>query len=206
MGTGSEGTQDPRAALRERTSGLLTAVVGPLARVGISPNVLTLIGFLAMLGVAYVLAMGHERLGGLLVVAVGLFDALDGALARSTGKTSRFGAFLDSTLDRFAEIALYLGLLYLYREDPLAVTLVYLAITGSLMVSYARARAEGLGLECKVGWFTRLERLATLIIGLLVERTVLALLVVAVFSNLTAVQRMWHVWRVTGGSDTDARR
>jgi CDP-diacylglycerol--glycerol-3-phosphate 3-phosphatidyltransferase len=202
MEAGSEETQDPRAALRERTSGLLTTVVRPLARAGISPNVLTLIGFLAMLGVAYVLAMDHERLGGLLIVAVGLFDALDGALARSTGKTTRFGAFLDSTLDRFAEIALYLGLLYLYRGDPLAVILVYLAITGSLMVSYARARAEGLGLECKVGWFTRLERLATLVIGLVVERTVLALLVVAVFSNLTAVQRMWHVWKATGGSDT----
>jgi CDP-diacylglycerol--glycerol-3-phosphate 3-phosphatidyltransferase len=206
METGSKQTQDPRAALRERTSGLLTAIVRPLARAGISPNVLTLLGFLAMLGVAYVLAMGHERLGGLLIVAVGLFDALDGALARSTGKTTRFGAFLDSTLDRFAEIALYLGLLYLYRGDPVAVILVYLAITGSLMVSYARARAEGLGLECKVGWFTRLERLATLVIGLLVERTILALLVVAVFSNLTAVQRMWHVWRATGGPDTDPTR
>jgi CDP-diacylglycerol--glycerol-3-phosphate 3-phosphatidyltransferase len=206
METGSVETQDPRAALRERTSGLLTAVVRPLARAGISPNVLTLVGFLAMLGVACVLAMGHERVGGVLIVAVGLFDALDGALARSTGKTSSFGAFLDSTLDRFAEIALYLGLLYLYREDPVAVILVYLAITGSLMVSYARARAEGLGLECKVGWFTRLERLATLVIGLLVERTILAVLVVAVFSNLTAVQRMWHVWRATGGSHAADRR
>jgi CDP-diacylglycerol--glycerol-3-phosphate 3-phosphatidyltransferase len=203
METGSEEAQDPRATLRERTSGLLTAVVRPLARAGISPNVLTLIGFLAMLGVAYVLALGHERLGGVLIVVVGLFDALDGALARSTGRTTRFGAFLDSTLDRFAEIALYLGLLYLYRGDPVAVVLVYLAITGSLMVSYARARAEGLGLECKVGWFTRLERLATLVIGLVVERTVLAILVVAVFSNLTAVQRMWHVWRAMGGSRTD---
>jgi CDP-diacylglycerol--glycerol-3-phosphate 3-phosphatidyltransferase len=150
-----------------------------------------------MLGVAWVLAQGYERWAGVLIVVVGLFDALDGALARSTGQTSRFGAFLDSTLDRFAEIALYLGLLYLYRADPLATVLVYLSITGSLMVSYTRARAEGLGLECKVGFFTRLERLGVLVLGLLLERTILALLVLAVFSNLTALQRMWHVWRVT---------
>jgi CDP-diacylglycerol--glycerol-3-phosphate 3-phosphatidyltransferase len=192
-----ERTQDPRDALRKRTSGLLTSIVSPLARVGISPNALTLVGFLAMLGVGVVLALGYELLGGILIVVVGLFDALDGALARSTGQTTTFGAFFDSTLDRFAEIALYLGLLYLYRGDLMAVLVIYLAITGSLMVSYTRARAEGLGLECKVGLFTRLERLATLVVGLLVGRTILALTVVAVFSNLTAVQRMWHVWRAT---------
>jgi CDP-diacylglycerol--glycerol-3-phosphate 3-phosphatidyltransferase len=182
---------------------LLTSIVRPLARVGISPNVLTLVGFLAMLGVAGILALGYERLGGVLIVVVGLFDALDGALARSTGKTTTFGAFFDSTLDRFAEIALYLALLYLYRGDLMAALVVYLAITGSLMVSYTRARAEGLGLECKVGLFTRLERLATLVVGLLVGRTVLALVVVSVFSNLTALQRMWHVWRATRTSGGD---
>jgi CDP-diacylglycerol--glycerol-3-phosphate 3-phosphatidyltransferase len=201
---GSERTRDPREALRERTRGLLAFVVRPLARAGVSPNVLTLVGFLAMVGVGGVLALGYERLGGVLIVAVGLFDALDGALARSTGKATDFGAFFDSTLDRFAEIAIYLGLLYLYRGQTTAMILVYLAITGSLMVSYARARAEGLGLECKVGLFTRLERLATLVVGLLLKQTVLALLVLAVLSNLTAVQRMWHVWRITSASGTDS--
>jgi CDP-diacylglycerol--glycerol-3-phosphate 3-phosphatidyltransferase len=203
---GSERARDPREALRERTRGFLAFVVRPLARAGVSPNVLTLLGFLAMVGVAVVLGLGYERLGGVLIVAVGLFDALDGALARSTGKTTDFGAFFDSTLDRFAEIAIYLGLLYLYRGETVAVLLVYLAITGSLMVSYARARAEGLGLECKVGLFTRLERLATLVVGLVLKQTVLALLVLAVLSNLTAVQRMWHVWRATGPSGTNSRR
>jgi CDP-diacylglycerol--glycerol-3-phosphate 3-phosphatidyltransferase len=202
--TGPEAGRDPREALREHTRGLLAFVVRPLARAGVSPNVLTLVGFLAMVGVGGVLALGYERLGGVLIVVVGLFDALDGALARSTGQTTDFGAFFDSTLDRFAEIAIYLGLLYLYREETVAMLLVYLAITGSLMVSYARARAEGLGLECKVGLFTRLERLATLVIGLLVKQTVLALLVLAVLSNLTAAQRMWHVWRITSPSGTDS--
>ncbi len=201
---GSEGARDPREALRERTRGLLAFVVRPLARAGVSPNVLTLVGFLAMVGVGGVLALGYERLGAVLIVAVGLFDALDGALARSTGKVTDFGAFFDSTLDRFAEIAIYLGLLYLYRGQTTAMILVYLAITGSLMVSYARARAEGLGLECKVGLFTRLERLATLVVGLALKQTVLALLVLAALSNLTAVQRIWHVWRVTGASGTDS--
>jgi CDP-diacylglycerol--glycerol-3-phosphate 3-phosphatidyltransferase len=191
------GSTDPREALRARTTCLLSSAVRPLARAGVSPNVLTIVGFLAMVGVAWVLAQGYERWAGVLIVAVGLFDALDGALARSTGQTSRFGAFLDSTLDRFAEIALYLGLLYLYRGDTLASVLVYLSITGSLMVSYTRARAEGLGLECKVGFFTRLERLGVLVLGLLLERTILALVVLAIFSNLTALQRMWHVWRLT---------
>jgi phosphatidylglycerophosphate synthase len=172
-------------------------VVRPLSRTGISPNALTVCGFVAMLAVAWILASGHERIAGLLVILVGLFDALDGALARLTGKTSAFGAFLDSTLDRFSEIALYLGLLYLYRGDTLPTVLVYLAITGSLMVSYTRARAEGLGLECKVGLFTRLERLAVLVVGLILERTLWALVFLAVLSNLTALQRMWHVWRTT---------
>jgi len=186
--------------------GLANRLVRPLARAGVSPNALTLVGFLAMLVVACVLAAGHERIGGLLLLPVALLDALDGALARSTGKTSVFGAFFDSTLDRFAEIALYLGLLYLYRENSVAVILLYLAITGSLMVSYTRARAEGLGLECKVGWFTRLERLAALIAGLALERTVLALLVLAVFSNLTAIQRLWYVWRTTAQPRSSSAR
>jgi CDP-diacylglycerol--glycerol-3-phosphate 3-phosphatidyltransferase len=190
--------QDWREALRGRTNALLGSIVRPLARAGISPNVLTVVGFVAMVGVAWILSQGYERLAGLLIIVVGLFDALDGALARSTGRSTTFGAFFDSTLDRFAEIALYLGLLYLYRVDTLATILIYLTITGSLMVSYARARAEGLGVECKVGLFTRLERLGVLALGLLLNRTLWALVILALLSNLTALQRMWHVWSVTG--------
>ena len=190
--------QDWREALRARTNALLAYVVRPLARAGISPNILTVVGFLAMVGVAWILSQGYEMLAGLLIIVVGLFDALDGALARSTGRSTTFGAFFDSTLDRFAEIALYLGLLYLYRGETLATTLIYLTVTGSLMVSYARARAEGLGVECKVGLFTRLERLGVLALGLLLNRTLWALVILAVLSNLTALQRMWHVWRVAG--------
>jgi len=183
--------------LREWTEDLLASIARPVSRTGVSPNLLSLFGFLAMLGVSYVLALGHERVAGLLIIPVGLFDALDGALARVTGKATPFGAFLDSTLDRFSEIALYLGLLYLYRESTLETVLIYLTITGSLMVSYARARAEGLDVECRVGLFTRFERLAILVVGLLLEQTLIALIILAIFTNLTVLQRMWHVWRVT---------
>lgn len=193
----SGGLEGARAAIRRRTKGLLESIASPLARAGVSPNVLTLCGLLAMIGVACVLALGHERLAGLLLIPVALLDALDGALARLTGKATRFGAFFDSTLDRFAEIALYLGLLYLYGGSTLETVLVYLTITGSLMVSYTRARAEGLGLECKVGLFTRLERLAVLTLGLLLEQTLIALIILAFFSNLTVLQRVWHVRKVT---------
>ncbi len=192
-----KGPQQAREALRKYTRSLLESIVRPLARTGVSPNVLTLCGFLAMLPVAYVLALGHERVAGLLIIFVGLFDALDGTLARMTGKVTPFGAFFDSTLDRFSEIALYLGLLYLYRGATLETVLIYLTITGSLMVSYTRARAEGLGVECKVGFFSRLERMAVLVVGLILEQTLLALIVLAIFSNLTALQRIWHVRRAT---------
>ena len=191
-----------RAAIRQSTKGLLISLATPLARVGVSPNVLTLCGLLAMFGVAYVLALGHQRVAGLLLIPVALFDALDGALARLTGKATPFGAFFDSTLDRIAEIALYLGLLYLYRGLTLESVLVYLTITGSLMVSYTRARAEGLGVQCKVGLFTRLERLAVLVAGLLLEQTLLALIVLAIFSNLTVLQRVWHVRQATSKERT----
>lgn len=197
-----EGPDRARAAIRQSTKGLLDSLVTPLARAGVSPNLLTLCGLLAMFGVAYVLALGHQRVAGLLLIPVALFDALDGALARLTGKATPFGAFFDSTLDRIAEIALYLGLLYLYRGLTLESVLVYLTITGSLMVSYTRARAEGLGVQCKVGLFTRLERLAVLVAGLLLEQTLLALIVLAIFSNLTVLQRVWHVRQATSKERT----
>jgi len=183
--------------LRERTKGLLASVARLISRTGVSPNILTFTGFLATLALAYILASGHERVAGLLMIPVGLFDAVDGALARAKNEVTPFGAFFDSTLDRFSEIALYLGLLYLYRGSTLETVLIYLTITGSLMVSYTRARAEGLGMECRIGLFTRFERLAVLVVGLLLEQTLIALIILAIFSNLTAFQRRWHVRRLT---------
>lgn len=171
-----------------------------LASWGISANALTLLGFFLTAGVGVVLALGQLRLGGILIVFSTVFDGLDGLVARTSGRTSRFGAFLDSTLDRYAEIALFFGLLvyYMDRQKHLDVILIFAALAGSLMVSYAKARAEGLDIECKEGLLTRLERLAILVIGLISGQVRLALWILAVLANLTAVQRVYVVWQKTG--------
>ncbi len=177
----------------------------PIARfiswTGVSPNVVTFTGFVLMIGVAVVLAWGHLFWGGVLITAVVLFDAIDGILARMTSRTSRFGAFLDSTLDRFSEAVIYLGLfIYLNGQDQnLELILIYATVVGSLMVSYARARAEGIGVQLKDGLFTRFERVFLLVVGLLFNQLTIVLWLLAIFSNLTAVQRMYLVWRITGG-------
>lgn len=179
----------------------------PLARfisaTGVSPNVITFIGFLLMIGVAIVLANGYLLLGGLLIIGVAIFDAVDGTLARMMGRTSRFGAFLDSTLDRFSEAVIFLGLfIYLSgqgQDNTLELLLIYATVVGSLMVSYARARAEGIGVPLKEGFFTRFERVFLLVVGLLFNQLTLVLVLLAIFSNLTAIQRMYLVWRITGG-------
>ncbi|MDE3090340.1 MAG: CDP-alcohol phosphatidyltransferase family protein [Chloroflexota bacterium] len=166
---------------------------------------LTLIGFAAMCGVGVVLAFGNFALGGVLIIAAGVFDALDGTLARLTNRVTKFGAFLDSTTDRFAEGALFFGIMYAYLQRGMTFVayLVFLALLGSLMVSYTRARAEGIGVECKEGLMTRFERIALLVIGLILTGVLgdapllIALAILAIFANVTAVQRMWLVYRAT---------
>lgn len=179
-------------------------VVTPLAASRVTPNMLTVIGLLLSLFTAAVIASGHLSLGGLLLLFAGIFDMFDGALARVTGKASTFGAFFDSTLDRIAEAAIGFGLVLYYgwRHDVTGSALLYVMIVGSLMISYARARAEGLGLECKVGLMARPERVIALGVGLilgpLVTLWVLALLAGATWS--TVAQRIAHIWRVTEGA------
>jgi CDP-diacylglycerol--glycerol-3-phosphate 3-phosphatidyltransferase len=183
----------------------------PLARLisatKVSPNVVTIIGFVLMVGVAIVLARGNLVLGGIFIIAAALFDAIDGSLARLMGRTSRFGAFLDSTLDRFSEAIIFLGLFiyFIGRNQQLELILIYATVVGSLMVSYARARAEGVGVPLKDGLFTRFERILLLIIGLLFGWLTPVLWILAIFTNLTAFQRMYLVWRMIGseeGSET----
>ena len=170
---------------------------------GLTPNMLTVIGLLLNCGVAVVLARGHLFWGGVLVLAAGLFDLLDGAMARVTDRTSPFGAFFDSTLDRYSEAVVYGGLLvyFLYGDYPgdgrLGAVLIYLTIVGSLLVSYARARAEGLGYKLQVGLLARPERIIILSLGLLVGWPLWALWILAIFTNLTAAQRIYHLWATT---------
>jgi CDP-diacylglycerol--glycerol-3-phosphate 3-phosphatidyltransferase len=166
-----------------------------LHRLGLSPNGATLLGFTMTVGVAVLLALSHLRLGGILLVFTLAFDAVDGTLARLTDSVTRFGAVLDSTLDRWAEIALYAALVWHYSHTGLVygVWLATAAMATSLMVSYTRARAEGAGFALKEGLFTRLERVIVLIVGLIFDVTVWALLLIAALAAFTAVQRLWVV-------------
>jgi CDP-diacylglycerol---glycerol-3-phosphate 3-phosphatidyltransferase len=170
-----------------------------LARLGVTPNALTIAGLILNLGVGLVLGLGYEMAGGILVLVAGLFDTLDGAVARVSGRVTVFGSFLDSTLDRYSEAAVFCGLLVLYtRQGRLTeAVLVYAVIIGSLLVSYARARAEGLGLDCEVGWLQRPERIALLGLGLAVGLATPVLWVLAILTNFTVLQRMLHVYRLT---------
>lgn len=185
--------------LRRWSQRFITPLAATVGKLGFSPNVLTTLGFLFNGAVAVVLASGELRLGGMLVILASLFDTLDGAVARATNRVSTFGAFFDSVLDRYSEAVLYFGLLmwYIRSGSTEEILLIYATIIGSFLVSYTRARAEGVGIECRGGWFTRFERLAVLILGLLTLQLRLALWVLAICSNLTAAQRIWHVWRAT---------
>jgi len=183
------------------------AIARVLARLGVSPNGLTVFGYLFHLPAMYTLATGRLQLGGVLVAIGGLIDTLDGVLAREVGQGSSFGAFLDSVADRFSEATVFFGLFlwYLRSGCQQELALIYAAIFGSLMVSYARARAEALGVQCKVGLFTRFERVTVLVIGLIAQQVRPALWVLAILANVTALQRIYHVWRVTRGGDGDSR-
>lgn len=191
--------------VRRRAQALLNSIALALNALGLSPNGLTLIGFIAMCLIGLILANGYMALGGVLIIAAGIFDALDGTLARLTNRVSKFGAFLDSTTDRFAEGAIFLGIMFWYMQHGLTFVayLTYLTLLGSLMVSYARARAEGIGVECKEGMMTRFERISLLVIGLVLTAVfgdtpiLVVLAILAIFTNLTAVQRMWLVYRAT---------
>lgn len=182
-------------------------VVSPLARRGVDPNLVTIVGFLLNIVTAAVLATGHLSAGGVLLLVSGLFDMLDGALARVGNNQSDFGAFLDSLLDRYSEATILLALIYVFtiRQQTPNVLLVYLVAVGSILISYARARAESLGLEAKVGIAPRPERVLILGAGLLInpETTVVALAVLAFLTHVTALQRLLHVWRQTRSKSTE---
>ena len=186
--------------LRARTSGILVGAATLAARTGVTPNTLTLLGFVGMAVAGALCAAGSFFFAGVVVAASCIFDALDGALARASGTASVFGAFLDSFLDRYAEAAVYAGLLvhYAWAGAPSGAVAAFLAAIGSLMVSYARARAEGLGIECRAGLFARPERLAVIIAGLVTGLVLPALVILSVATNATAVRRLLHVLQSTG--------
>ncbi len=181
---------------RAWTARLIEPVARFLGSLGFSPNAVTVLGFFMTLAVSGVLASGRLLLAGVLLIVTLAFDAVDGSLARITGQTTAFGAFLDSTLDRWAEVAIYVAILWVYLQanDDRGAMLAITALAMSLLVSYTRARAEGIGLQCKEGLFTRFERLVVLILGLLTGQLTLALALIALLAGATAIQRIVVTW------------
>jgi CDP-diacylglycerol--glycerol-3-phosphate 3-phosphatidyltransferase len=178
-------------------------VVRLLVRMRLTPDAVSWFGFILALGAAALIVTGHPFAAGFVVLVAGFFDILDGALARRLKKASPFGAVLDSTLDRLSEAVLLLAILVLYAQEPAftPVILACLALIGSFLVSYVRARAEGTGLQCEVGLFTRAERVVVLVLGLLLSgiayALAIALAIIVVFSFFTFIQRLVYVWRQT---------
>ncbi len=175
----------------------LAAIVRALAATGISPNILTVIGFAINLVGAYLFAYGYFRWAGVTVFLAGLFDMLDGRVARLTNRVTPFGGFFDSVLDRYSDLCLMIGLLVFYGRINRFwyVVLVAVAMIGSLMVSYARARAENLIRTCKVGFLERPERMVLIIIGAVFDRMAPVLWIIAVFSTLTVIHRVAYTWQ-----------
>jgi CDP-diacylglycerol--glycerol-3-phosphate 3-phosphatidyltransferase len=174
-----------------------------LKKTPLTPNALTWMGLLIAIGAGVLTGTAHLFAAGWVVAFSGVFDLLDGALARATNRTTRFGAVLDSTLDRVAEAFVSLGLLiyYLNQNSLIGLIIVGVGMIGGQVVSYIRARAEGMGLKCEVGVFTRPERVVILSLGLLLAvfnpLLLIALGLIALLSWITAGQRLFRVWTLT---------
>jgi CDP-diacylglycerol--glycerol-3-phosphate 3-phosphatidyltransferase len=197
-----------KSAWQEPARRALDPIVAALARAGATPTGVTLFGLALNIAAGVVVGLGHPVLAGLTLILAGVCDALDGQLARRTGRTSRFGAFLDSTIDRIDETAVLAGIAAWFLRSGRAYAgelaiVCFVALAGSIITSYTRARAEGLGLECKVGSFERPERVVVTIAGLLFGAMALtgAVLLIALMSWVTVVQRIVHVRREAEDAD-----
>ena len=192
-----------RASLRKALGDYFEQPVAcALAKAGVSANAVTLVGLVVAGFSAGLIGGGYLLAGGIVLLSSGLFDMLDGALARATNKATRFGALLDSAIDRVSEAAILLGALVFYLNDgeKPGVVLAFLALVGSLMVSYIRARAEGLGIDCEVGVMTRSERVVILAAALVVaqwwEPALTGVLgAIAALGLATAAYRIVYAWR-----------
>ncbi len=166
-------------------------------RLGLTPNMVTMLGLLGNAIGAYYLARGEMLTGGIWIALMTPVDALDGTMARLRGDASDWGAYVDSVSDRYSELIIYGGLLYHFLEkgETLGGMLTFAAAAGSVLVSYVKARAEGLGYEARVGLLTRAERYLVLAPSLIFNQLFIGLGILAVFANFTALQRVWYVRR-----------
>lgn len=183
--------------LRRFFQPLIEPILSLLIWLRVTPNMLTVFGALLQGVAGLIVASGQLTLAGLALFAFAPIDGLDGALARRLGVKSRFGAFLDSTLDRYADAAILFGLL-IYTTDQqmiLEQRLVFVTLVGALLISYTRARAEALGIECKVGLLSRVERYFILSATLIFQQVTLGLIVLAALTHVTVIQRMLYVYQ-----------
>jgi CDP-diacylglycerol--glycerol-3-phosphate 3-phosphatidyltransferase len=176
---------------------IIDRIVRWLALSRIHPNVLTFVGLLINIGAAFLFAIGSFRWAGVVVTCAALFDMVDGRVARATSQVTRFGGFFDSVIDRYSDLGLYMGLLVYYASINrfFYIVLTAIVMTGSVMVSYSRARAENTIPKCKVGFLERPERIVLIILGALTGRMAAVLWVIAVLSNLTVIHRMIYTWQ-----------
>ncbi len=177
--------------------GTLDTVGAFFNRLGIFPNTMTLIGLAGNIAAAVLLALGYITVGGIVVLVMGLVDTIDGAMARLRGMPSEFGAFVDSVTDRYSELVIFGGLLYyfLQKGDWVSALGIYIAASGSVLVSYVRARAASLGMDTKVGFLSRFERYLVLAPSLILNIPMVGIWIIAVFANVTAIQRIVDVRR-----------
>ncbi len=193
---------------RKREGKVLMPLARSMKQLRVTPNMLT-VGGLALQGVvALLLANGHTALGGWVLLVAGLFDILDGALARLMGQETRLGAFLDSMFDQCGDVIVFLGLLwpYLNAGVRVEVVLVFVALFGSMLNSHARSRAGMLGIECRAGLMTRGERYPIMITGLIFHQATLMLWLLVVLNNFSAVQRIVYVWRTVTRDDAEKKQ
>jgi len=181
--------------MRKKFKGILDPIAGFLNNLGLKPNMITILGLVGHMISAIFIAFGEIMWGGIILLVFAPIDALDGTMARLRNEPTRFGGFVDSVTDRYSELIVFAGLLFHFAklQNTLAIMLVFFAAAGSIMVSYNRARAEALNYDAKVGIMTRLERLIILIPCLIFNIPQVALWVLAILANFTALQRIWSV-------------
>lgn len=192
--------KEPKSAtdlVRSIFSSMFEPIAMFLNRLGVKPNAVTISGLVGHFIAAYLVAIGQISWGGVVLLLMAPADFLDGMMARLCGESSSFGAFLDSVTDRYSEFVIMGGLLiyFLHQQDWSACILAYLAVSGSILVSYTRSRAETLGFTAKIGILTRFERYVILIPGLILRIPVISLWIIAILANITALQRIYYVWR-----------
>ena len=190
-----------KITLSDRARVVFKGILDPIGaffnRLGIFPNTMTLLGLAGNVVGAILIALGHLTVGGIIVLLMGLVDTLDGTMARLRGMPSEFGAFVDSVTDRYSELVIFGGLLYYYLQkgDWISVLAIYMAASGAVLVSYVRARAASVGMDTKIGFLGRFERYLVLAPTLILRVPMVGVWIIAIFANITALQRILDVRR-----------